>query len=90
MAPAEVGVGRRNDSFGWWIYHSNARVLFSSPYLCITFYSMSAPSTVLNFGHVGPVETPGSRDRRRPDPRSREDSPLDGSIDLWIDGWMDG
>ena len=91
MAPAEVGVGRRNDSFGWiWIYHSNTRVLFSSPYLCITFYSMSTSSTVLNFGHVGPIETPGSRDRRGPDSRSREDSPLDGSIDLWMDGWMDG
>jgi hypothetical protein len=41
MAPAEVGVGRRNDSFGWWIYHSNARVLFSSSYLFTTFYSMT-------------------------------------------------
>ena len=69
----------------------------SFKHACLVFFSISMyyvlqyehQPTVLNFGHVGPVETPGSRDRRGPDPRSREDSPLDGSIDLWMDGWMD-
>ncbi len=81
MAPAEVGVGRMVD------------LDLSFKHACLVFFSISIyyvlqyehQPTVLNFGHVGPIETPGSRDRRGPDPRSREDSPLDGT-----DGWMDG
>jgi len=68
----------------------------SFKHACLVFFSISIyyvlqyehQPTVLNFGHVGPIETPGSRDRPGPDPRSREDSPLDGWMDLWMDGWI--
>ena len=91
MAPAEVGVGRKNDSFGWWIYHSNARVLFSSPYLFTTFYSMSTPTNGSVFRTCGAdrnarvtgSSTPGSAIEG-----GFTTGRIDRSMDRWMDRWM--